>query len=137
VTETPQPLDLGVIKAHVADQDRGHWRDLRDPVSGEPTGIRFLVAGPDSSAQHRAQLAMVDELAELADADGRISAEDREMVRLRALAKVVLGWEVVEEGRPVTFNTVNVLRVLRAARWLREQVDAMASERPPLPRGDS
>lgn len=127
-------LDLTEITAAVADQDRGTWFDLVDPVTGAPTGIRFLIAGPDSLVQHRAQLELADELAELADLDGRVTAEQREKTRLRALAKTILGWEIVEDGQPLPFNTVNVTRVLRAARWLRDQVDDLASRRAPIPR---
>lgn len=129
-------LDLDDIVAAVADQDKGAWFGIADPVTGEPTGIRFLLAGPDSRTQHRAQLELVDELADLADADGRVTAEQRESARLRALAKAVLGWEIVEGGEAVPFNQRNVLRVLRAARWLRDQVDDFAGRRPSIPRGD-
>ncbi len=128
-------LDLAAITSHVADQDRGTWFDVLDPVTAEKTGIRILVAGPDSFVQHRAQMELVDELAELADVDGRVTAEKREKARLRALAKAVLGWEIVEDGEPVPFNTANVLRVLRAARWFRDQVDGFAGQRAPIPRG--
>ena len=90
------------------------------------------MAGPDSLAQHRAQLELVDELVEMADVDGRVSAANREKARLRALAKAVLGWEIFGDGEPVPFSTAAVLRVLTAARWLREQVDDFAARRPPI-----
>lgn len=125
-------LDLSDVIAHSADQGKGAWFDVLDPVTAETTGIRVLVAGPDSLVQHRAQLELFDEMAELADVDGRVSAEQREKARLRALAKAVLGWEIVEDGQPVPFNTANVLRVLRAARWLRDQVDDFAGRRPKI-----
>lgn len=121
--------DLADVSADVADQDRGAWFILADPVSGEATGLRFRVAGPDSATQHRAQLAMVDELAEMAGPDGRVSAEHREEARLNCLAKCVLGWEVVENGQPVPFSHKNVLRVLRMARWVHAQVDGFAADR--------
>jgi hypothetical protein len=122
-------MDLSSIAANVEDQDRGAWFDLLDPVDGRPTGIRFRVAGPDSDTQRRAQLRLVDELAELAGPDGRVSAEHREKARLAALARCVLGWELQEDGQPVPFSHANVLRVLRMARWIHAQVDGFAADR--------
>lgn len=125
-------LDLSTIRAHAADQDRGAWFDIIDPTDGTLTGLRFLVVGPDSATQHRAQLAVTDELAEMADARGRVSAEAREKARLRALAASVLRWEATEDGQPVPFSTEAVMRVFAASRWVRDQVDAFAAQRRPL-----
>lgn len=122
-------MQLNDILANAEDQDRGQWFDLADPVTGKPTGIRFLVAGPDSATQARARVKLVDELAELADPDGRISAEARDKVRLNNLARCVLGWEIHEDGQPVPFNHANVLRVLKAAAWVQAQVDSFAADR--------
>lgn len=59
-----QPDD---IRFNADDQDRGRWFDLRHPATGNTTGIRVRLAGPDSATQARARLQMVDDLAELAD----------------------------------------------------------------------
>ena len=72
---------------------------------------------------------MVDELAEAADDEGRISAEAREKCRLNSLARCVLGWEIEEDGAPVPFTHKNVVRLLRAAAWVHAQVDAFAGDR--------
>ena len=122
-------MQLNDIHAHAADQDKGKWFDLVDPVEGRPTGIRLLMAGPDSATQRRAELALVDELAMLADGDGRVSAENREKARLNCLARCVLGWEIEEGGEPVPFTHGNVLRLLTSARWVREAVDGFAGDR--------
>lgn len=122
-------MQLNDILANAEDQDRGLWFDLMDPLTGEPTGIRLRLAGPDSATQARARLRMVDELAEAADDDGRVSAEAREKCRLNSLARCVLGWEVSEAGEPVPFTHANILRLLRAAAWVHQQVDAMAGNR--------
>ena len=122
-------MQLDDILANAEDQDRGQWFDLLDPLTGAPTGLRLRVAGPDSATQARARLKMVDELAEAADDEGRISAEAREKCRLNSLARCVLGWEVSEAGEPVPFTHANVLRLLRAAAWVHQQVDAMAGNR--------
>lgn len=122
-------MQLNDILANAEDQDRGLWFDLLDPLTGEPTGIRLRLSGPDSATQARARLRMVDELAEAADDDGRVSAEAREKCRLNSLARCVLGWEVSEGGEPVPFTHANILRLLRAAAWVHQQVDAMAGNR--------
>lgn len=122
-------MQLDAIEANSADQDRGRWFDLMDPVTGEQTGIRLRLAGPDSATQGRARLAMVDELAEAADDEGKITAAQREKIRLKSLASCVLDWEISEDGEALPFKQANVLRLLRSARWVEEQVDAMAGNR--------
>lgn len=121
-------MDLQDILANVADQDKGKEFELADPVTGKPTGIRLWIVGPDSEAAHRARLALSDELADMADHEGRVSAENREKARLNCLAAHVLRWEIEEEGKPVPFNTANLLRLLKV-HWVQEQVDAFAADR--------
>ncbi len=121
-------MTLDEILANAADQDRGKEFELLDPVKGEPTGIRLWIVGPDSETAHRASLALSDELAEMADHDGRVSAANREKARLNCLARHVLRWEIEEDGEPVPFSTLNVLRLLRV-HWVQEQVDSFAADR--------
>ena len=121
-------MTLDEILANVADQDRGREFELADPVNGQPTGIKLWIVGPDSETAHRARLALADELAEMADANGRVTAEQREKARLNCLARHVLRWDVKEEGKPVPFNTANLLRLLKV-HWVQEQVDAFAADR--------
>jgi hypothetical protein len=121
-------MTLDDILGNVADQDKGRELELVDPVEGKPTGIKFRVAGPDSKVQHRARIALADELADMADADGRVSAESREKARLNCLARCVLGWDVTEDGKPVPFTHQNLLRLLRVL-WVQAQVDAFAASR--------
>lgn len=122
-------MQLEDIIHNATDQDRGLWFDLLHPVTLAKTGIRFKIAGPDSATQTKARLQMVDDLAELADDEGRLSAEAREKARLNSLARCVLDWEISEDGAALAFSQSNLLRVLRAAAWLREQVDAFAGNR--------
>lgn len=122
-------MDLNDIEADAQDQDRGREFELLDPVTGKATGITLRIAGPDSATQARARLQMVDDLAEMADDDGRVSAAAREKARLNSLARCVLGWEITEAGQPVPFTHANVLRLLKAATWVQSQVDGFASDR--------
>lgn len=71
-------MTLEDILNNVADQNRGREFELVDPVSGEPTGIKLWIVGPDSETAHRARLALFDELAAMADTEGRVTAEQRE-----------------------------------------------------------
>ena len=122
-------MQLNDILADAQDQDRGREFELLDPVTGKVTGIKLRIAGPDSATQARARLQMVDDLAEMADDAGRVSAASREKVRLNTLARCVLGWEITEDSQPVPFNHANVVRLLRAAVWVQAQVDGFASDR--------
>ena len=91
-------MTLEEILANVADQDRGKEFELLDPVQGKPTGIKLWIVGPDSATAHRARLALSDELAELSDMSGMVTAENREKARLNCLARHVLRWEIEEDG---------------------------------------
>lgn len=128
-------MDLNDIFANVADQDKGREFQLVDPVTGQPTGITFRIAGPDSETQNRARLALADELTEMADGQGRVTAEQREKARLNCLARCVLGWDIEEDGEPVPFSQKNLLRLLKV-HWVQAQVDAFASDRS-IFRGDA
>ena len=122
-------MQLNDILADSQDQDRGRDFDLLDPVSGKPTGITLRIVGPDSATQARARLQMVDDLADAAGPDGMLSAADREKVRLNTLARCVVGWQISENGEPVPFNHASVVRLLKAATWVQQQVDGFASDR--------
>lgn len=122
-------MQLDDIRAFSADQERGAWLDLLDPVTGRSTGIRFKLAGPDSETQNRARLRLADDLSDVADADGRVSAEARERARLDSLARCILDWEISEGDEPLPLTHANAVRVLRASNWLQAEVDAFASSR--------
>jgi len=125
-------MQLNDIIAHSLDQEKGRWFDLAEPVEGKPSGIRLRIAGPDSETQHKSRLAFADELVEMADENGRVSAEIRERLRIKSLARCVLDWEIEEDGAPVPFGHANVVRLLKAGQWVQQQIDAFAGERPPM-----
>ena len=121
-------MQLDDILHNATDQDKGSELELANPFTGEPTGLKLWIVGPDSLTAHRAQLELSDELAELADNEGRVSAEHRDKARLNALAKHVIRWEVSEADKPVPFNTKNILTLIRV-NWVQQQVDAFAGDR--------
>lgn len=122
-------MQLSDIEADAQDQDRGRDFELRDPVTGEGTGMVLRIAGPDSATQARARLQMADDLAGAADDEGRVSAANREKARLNCLARCVVSWDVREQDAPLPFTHANVLRLLKAATWVQAQVDAFAGDR--------
>ncbi len=128
-------MNLSDVANIAEDQDRGRWLDLLDPYEGKPVGIRLLIAGPDSTVQARARVKLADDLAEMASDEGRVSAENRETCRLRNLARCVLGWEATEAGQPVPFTFDGALRLLKAGRWVQEQVDEFAGSRRAFAKG--
>jgi hypothetical protein len=121
-------MTLDDILGNVADQDKGRMLELVSPFDGTPTGLRLWLAGPDSDTQKRAQVALADELADMADIDGRVTAEQREKARLNCLARCVVRWEVTEAGKPVPFEHRNIVALLKV-KWVQAQVDAFAADR--------
>lgn len=122
-------MTLNDILQNAADQDRGRLLLVTNPWTGEATGITFRIAGPDSSVQHRARIAMMDRLAELAETDGTVTAANREKARLECLASCVLAMEVEEDGEKLALTQKNIIRVLSSAAWLQAQVDGFAGDR--------
>ncbi len=122
-------MELNDLYAAAADQERGAWLELAHPVSGQLTGMRVKLAGPDSATQAKARLRMADDLADYADIDGSLSAEKREKARIDCLARCVLDWDIWEDGEPVPLTHKNVARLLRAGTWVQAQIDAFAADR--------
>lgn len=122
-------MDINEIASLSADQDRGKWFELADPVTGAGTGIRLKVVGPDSDTARRNRLLLADEIADLMADDGRVTAEARERARIASLARHVIDWEAREDGAPVPFSHANVVRLLKAGVWVQAQVDAWAADR--------
>ncbi len=121
-------MQLSEILSTVDDQSAGRWFDVLQPVTGAPIGLRLRLAGPDSRQQSEALCMMTDELAEAADETGRVTGQDRELIRRRFLARIVLDWEASDEGKPVPFAFPAVLRLMGVA-FVRSQVDAYGASR--------
>ncbi|WP_425963771.1 hypothetical protein [Rhizobium nepotum] len=122
-------MTLDEIKSNLVDQDRGRWLDVVDPWDGNPVGVRLLIAGPDSETQNKARVAMMDELADAADATGKASFEAREKARINCLARTVLDWVVSEDFRlDAKFGHAAVVKLLQVA-WIQQQADAFAGDR--------
>lgn len=122
-------MTLDDIHANLADQDRGRWLDVVDPWEGKPVGLRLRIAGPDSQTQHKARIAMMDELSDAADTDGKVSFELREKARVNCLARAVLDFEIAEAfATNLKFSHKAVVKLLSVA-WIQQQADAFAGDR--------
>lgn len=122
-------MTLEQITANLVDQDKGRWLEVVEPWEGKPTGLRLLIAGPDSQTQNKARIAMMDELASSADLDGRASFEARERARINCLARCVLNWDIAADfGLDAKFGHAAVVKVLQVA-WIQQQTDAFAGDR--------
>lgn len=126
-------MRLDTLASLVEAHDKGTWLDIRDPVRGEPIGLRFLVAGPDSCRQREARSEAADFTARHASRHprGLVAAATREAAAIRMLAECVIDWEVAEGGEEAPFSRATVQRLLRAGDWLRAQVDAFAASYEP------
>lgn len=122
-------MTLDEINSNLVDQDKGRWLEVVDPWDGKPTGLRLLIAGPDSETQNKARIAMMDELAAAADTEGKASFEAREKARINCLARCVIGWDIAADfGLNAKFGHAAVVKVLQVA-WIQQQVDAFAADR--------
>lgn len=120
-------MRLSDVLSNAADQERGADLDLVAPWDGQPTGMVLTIVGPDSETARRADLALVDELAEMADADGRVTSEHRAKAKLNALARRIIRWDVKEDEKLVALTTKTALTLLSVG-WVRDQVDAFAGD---------
>ncbi|MCA0257128.1 MAG: hypothetical protein LCH47_11100 [Proteobacteria bacterium] len=122
-------MTLEDINANLVDQDRGRWLDVLDPWEGKPIGLKLLMAGPDGDVQRKARIAMMDELSEASDAEGKVSFEQREKARINCLARAVVNFEVSEAfAAGLPFSHKAVLKLLGVA-WIQAQADAFAGDR--------
>lgn len=121
-------MQLSDVFNNCADQDKGADLNLLAPWDGKPTGMIMTIAGPDSDTARRADLAFSDELVDLADNEGHVTAESRHKARINALARRVLRWDVMEDDKPVPFNQASLVKLLQV-QWIMEQVDGFAGDR--------
>lgn len=121
-------MRMSDVLSNATDQDRGVDLELIAPWDGSMTGMVLTITGPDSDTAKRAEIQMMDQLAAMADDQGVVTAENRRMAAIDALAKRVLRWDVKEDDKPVPFDHSAVV-VLLGVPWVREQVDAFAGDR--------
>ena len=109
-------MNFDHLSSIAEDQDKGRWLTMIEPYEGKAVGVRLLVAGPDSNVQARARLKLADELADKADDEGRVSAENRETARIRNLARCVIGWRWKDADAMAREMMDEAFRAVRATR---------------------
>ena len=105
-------------------QDAGRWVDILHPVTGEPTGIRFKIAGPDSRRQRDARYEVAARRA-----SGAVTASRLQAQAVAFMAACILDWKVIENGEPIPFARHQVERVLNASPIIADQLDRALSDR--------
>lgn len=118
--------DLAHLQDIVEGQDRGAELLIKHPVTGEPTDVVLIVAGPDSDVQRRARLKMQDALYAFR---GRPPADDFDRLEIERLARCIVGWRVKRDGQDVPFAFSTAVKLLTDMRFIREQVEAFAASR--------
>lgn len=120
--------DLAHVDDLVEHQDRGADLTIMHPVTGERMpDIVLTIAGPDSDTARRARIRFSDGLM----AYRKPPADELERMEIERLARLVTGWKVTRDGKPVEFSFTNVVRLLTSAQFVREQVETFSQSRAP------
>jgi hypothetical protein len=122
-------MDFDDLVSFAEEQERGAWLDVPDPMTGEPSGMRFLVCGPDSPTQKRAKMQHMDDLVAMAGPDGICSAENREAARRAMLARCVKDFDVTKGGAKLAFDHKMMVRILETSSWVDLCIDRFADDR--------
>ena len=130
-------MDLNDILKSAETQNAGHEFELLDPVGGNPIGLKFTIAGPDSERAKAANAKLEAALTKLASRSaGRVSADDRTRLIIDFLFDVTVSWDMKQDGKKLELNRENFGRVLGAASWVRAQVDKFAADLSPYYRDE-
>lgn len=121
-------MDLQLFDSATRSQT-GVWVPLRDPRTGNPTNIEFLVAGPDSSVYKQTERRV------LRARDLRVARDEHESARLTEDEKIdlvgpcILDWRNVEkDGETLQFSPKNVRQVLIDYPIILRQLDVFISD---------
>lgn len=113
------------------DAERGVWFDVTNPADGEPLpGVRIKVASAES-AEYQKAVQRYLERSRSAKRGRTPSMEEQREAALKAAVDVLLvDWEGIEyHGERLECTASNRERLLRAERWLYQQVIEAAQER--------
>lgn len=125
-------MDLSEISAFAEAQDAGSWHELFHPVDGTATGIRLKVVGPDSKRAHDASLSLQAGIARLQNGRGQVDPAKAEALYVEHLAKLVVDWEASQDGKPVPYSAAAVATLIRAGKWVQNQLAAFTAMRAPF-----
>jgi hypothetical protein len=121
--------DLAHFDDMTEPQDRGADLVVFHPVTGERMPeVVLTIAGPDSDTARRSRIKFSDELMAFRN---RPPADELERMEIERLARLVIGWKVTRDGKPVEFSFTNVVKVLTSLQFIREQVEQFSQNRAP------
>lgn len=105
--------------------------DILSPKTGEPTGIKVVVASYDSERVKTGQRARANSRLKAAKSGNtEVTAETLEEDGYFMASLAVAAWtDVEEDGKPVECTRENVERLLRAYPWFFDQVHNAARTR--------
>lgn len=126
-------LSAGVADLDVFDDlQKRQNAGIDVPISGpdgKSLGFSIRVAGPDSDLQRQAEEDIVNERIERQDGSS-MKAADLAEARLRALARVTLGWGEFRRGGAVyPYSYENAVKLYRDLPFIRDQINAKAGSR--------
>jgi len=120
VTQSENAGKLVKLKDH-AKKPMTYMRD------GRKRDVTMLVAGTYSDVYKNAMDAQRERI--IAERRTEIDPAESRRNQLEVIASCVLGWEgIMSRGVPIPLSVENVITVLEAAPWIREQVEAAMTD---------
>lgn len=105
--------------------------EITNPATGEPTGIKITLAGPDSDAYRKIAMKVQNEQLQYAMKNrGKTTAERLAANALETLIGATVSWEgLAEDGKELECTPENVRRVYTEFPFIKEQVDEFLGDR--------
>lgn len=127
--KTNGAFDLSSFDAVLAEHDAGRSVEIKNPVTGEATGVCFVVAGPESKRFRESQDAALTRRI-TAKQLSPVDAEEAREENIRIFSSSVLRWSTNDEphvligGKPHECTPANVRMVFKRWPFIFDQVAA-------------
>jgi hypothetical protein len=108
---------------------------VKDPMTGNSTGVVFTLAGPEHPARRKLRMAAQRRIQRALEKTGRIvtrDPEEQEEDETELLVAATLGWKgLASGGKPLPFSREAAHKVYTdpKRRWLRDQIKTALEER--------
>lgn len=113
-------------------QENGIEVDIKHPDTGEPIGLKILVAGPDSERQRKARQKMLNARIR-ARRMTPLTAAEQEVETAKILAESTISWEwsngLSFNGSVPDLDVETAASLYKKLPFVREQVDLAAADR--------
>lgn len=107
--------------------ENGSWVEIVNPIDGNPTDIKFLVAGIDSKC-YRGTIRRI--LKNALDSKVDNVSVDEDETAISILTECTLGWEgVLKNGEEWEFSKANIRAVYEQSPDIRRQVEEFIGNR--------